>query len=111
MRALSRQYGLPWRPLAPSDVPVELRDRIPPPGPHGSLAVPISWNPKTRELVVAVNDPEDVKTLEVLRQSLYAAHLVLELAADRSPRASHDACGPRPLTEQARSESQPYVAH
>jgi len=99
MRALSRQYGLPWRPLAPSDVPVELRDRIPPPGPHGSLAVPISWNPKTRELVVAVNDPEDVKTLEALRQSFDAAHLVLELAPDRSLRAIHDAWGRPPEPE------------
>lgn len=95
MRALSRQFGLPWRPLAPSDVPVELRDRIPEPGPHGSLAVPVRWDAKTRELVVAVNDPGDAKTLEALRKSFDAARLVIELAPDRNLHAVHEAWGRR----------------
>lgn len=100
MRALSRQYGLPWRPLAPADVPVELRHRIPPPGPHGSLAVPVRWDAKSRELVVAVNDPEDLQTLESLRASFDAAQLVIELAPDHNLRAIHDAWG-RPHAEPA----------
>lgn len=96
MRALSRQFGLPWRPLAPSDVPADLRDRIPGPGPHGALAVPVRWDAKTRELVVAVNDPEDGKTLDALRQSFAAARLVIELAPDSDLRAVHEALGAKP---------------
>src|SRR5690606_22589670 len=95
MRALSRQFGLPWRPLAPADVPQDLRDRIPAPGPRGALAVPLRWNAKTRELVVAVNDPEDAQTLEALRESFDAAQLVIELAPDRALRAIHEAWGGR----------------
>src|SRR5690606_4632641 len=103
MRALSRQFGLPWRALAPSDVPEDLRSRIPAPGPHGALAVPVRWDAATRELAVAVNDPEDGKTLEALRQSFGAARLVLELAPDRNLRAVHDAWG------QASGEPEPGV--
>src|SRR5690606_1130540 len=95
MHALSRQFGVPWRALAPADVPQDLRDRIPAPGPHGALAVPVRWDAKTRELVVAVNDPDDGQTLEALRQSFSAARVVVELAPDRDLRAIQEAWGGR----------------
>ncbi|TVR64695.1 MAG: DUF4388 domain-containing protein [Gemmatimonadales bacterium] len=91
MEALSRQFQIPWRSLAPTDVPVELRRRLPLPGPHGSLAVPVRWEADDGVLVVALNDPEDAGTLDQLRREFGARRLEVHLAPDDELVAIHEA--------------------
>jgi len=91
MQALARQYGTPWRSVAAADVPRELRGRLPPPGRHGSLAVPLSWDPEAGTVEVAMNDPEDAATLEWLRTDLGARRIVVQLAPDEDLKAARDA--------------------
>lgn len=91
MEALSRQFQLPWRSLAPADVPPELRRRLPSPGPHGSLAVPVRWEAEDGVLVVALNDPEDAGTLDRLRKEFGARRLEVHLAPDDELVAVHEA--------------------
>lgn len=81
--ALASQFDLPWQSVEASHVPPGLRGRLPPPGPRGSLAIPLEWDPDERVLTVALNDPEDLETLDHLRSEFGARRLVLFLAPDR----------------------------
>lgn len=83
MQALSRQFGLPWRHLEAKDIPSELADRIPHPGIHGGLMVPLSWDAEAGNLVLAVNDPADVEALQALRSEFGASGLELYLVPDQ----------------------------
>jgi len=83
MQALSRQFGLPWRHLEVKDIPSELAERIPHPGIHGGLMVPLSWDAEAGNLVLAVNDPADVEALQALRSEFGASGLELYLVSDQ----------------------------
>ena len=83
MEALSRQFGLPWRHLEAKDIPSELAERIPHPGIHGGLMVPLSWDAEAGNLVLAVNDPADVEALQALRSEFGASGLELYLVPDQ----------------------------
>ena len=83
MQALSRQFGLPWRHLEAKDIPSELAERIPHPGIHGGLMVPLSWDAEAGNLVLAVNDPADVEALQALRSEFGASGLELYLVPDQ----------------------------
>ncbi|HWV56656.1 MAG TPA: DUF4388 domain-containing protein [Longimicrobiales bacterium] len=99
IRALSKQFDLPWRPLGASDVPEDLRNRIPDPGPAGSIAIPVRWDASERVLTVALNDPRDTATLDALRTGFGAERLILELAPDRDLREVRAALASRAPVE------------
>jgi DNA-binding response OmpR family regulator len=82
MEALSRQFGLPWQRLVAADVPGDLVERIPPPGRHGGLMVPLEWNPDEGRLRVGLNDPADSETLDALKEAFDATELELVLVPD-----------------------------
>lgn len=105
MQALSRQFGLPWRHLEVKDIPSELAERIPDPGIHGGLMVPLSWDAEAGNLVLAVNDPADVEALQALRSEFGASGLELYLVPDL------ELAGVRQALAAPGEEAHPEEAH
>ncbi|CAN5798120.1 hypothetical protein BH23GEM11_BH23GEM11_13300 [soil metagenome] len=86
MEALSRQFGLRWQHLDAADVPSDLVDRIPSPGRHGGLMVPLAWDADEGRLRVGLNDPVDAESLEALAEAFGASELELVLVPDEELR-------------------------
>ncbi len=90
MEALARQYRLPWRHVGASDVPDELVEHLPDPGPAGGLVLPLAWDPDTGVVVVATSDPVDDPPLMQLRRALEATTVELFLAPDEEIREARE---------------------
>jgi DNA-binding response OmpR family regulator len=82
MTALGRQFGVPWRNLKVGHVPPAMAARLPPPGPNGSLAIPVGWSGEEGQLTVATNDPRDEQTLSGLREAFGARVMEVFLVPD-----------------------------
>lgn len=84
VEALAEQFGLSWRPLDESSVPVELVPRMPPDLVEEGRMLPLAWDEGLKVLTVAVGDPGDGDALQRVAEAFGARRVHVTMAPDSS---------------------------